>query len=98
MKKIFEITFQLWNWIIIYWNLNFLIRNVYLRLDVEVFSAIIIVIIFSYFLYNFYRNKYFIGKFMNGRYLLINFLIGLACIFFDVFIVFCTKLKGLSFG
>jgi hypothetical protein len=97
MKKVLEALYQFWNWLMVYWNLNFLIRN-YLRLDIEVLSALVMAVLFSYFLFIFYRNKYFANQITDGKYLLVNFLIGLACIFFDILIVFCIKFKGLSLG
>jgi len=92
MKKVLVILFLLWNLLIIFWNVSFAILH-YSNFDVETISSIVISIVFSYFIYKFFLNRPF-----KNRDFALYFIAGLVIILVDVFVVFCIKFKGISFG
>lgn len=92
MNKFLRILYLLWNLLIIFWNVSFAIRH-YSDFDVETISAMIISIIFIYFIY-----KYFLNRPFENKDFAFYFIIGLIVIIVDIFVVFCIKFKGLSFG
>jgi hypothetical protein len=97
MKKILEIPYLLWNVLIVIWNISFIIRH-YPKFDVEVISAMIISAIFIFLIYRFFTNINRLNSSVYDRTILKHFLIGILVLLIDIFIVFCVKFKGLSFG